>query len=70
MEGTAFVKFGVVTTYWPDLHAWIQVVIEGMEGGRLVFFPQLLIACLAGLCTSVVHVFSLLLNLLSQVSRL
>ncbi|CAL8468215.1 g7754 [Coccomyxa elongata] len=48
----------------------LQVVIEGMEGGRLVFFPQLLIACLAGLCTSAVHVFSLLLDLLSQVLKL
>ena len=57
-----------MTRYWPDQHDWIQVVIEGMEGGRLVFFPQLLIACLAGLCTSVVHVFNLLLDLLSQVS--
>ncbi|EIE19264.1 hypothetical protein COCSUDRAFT_48883 [Coccomyxa subellipsoidea C-169] len=34
----------------------LQVVIEGMDGGRLVFFPQLLIACLAGLCTSYVHI--------------
>lgn len=49
------------------LAAVVQVVIEGMDGGRLAFFPQLFIACLAGLCTPYVHIFSLLVDLLSQV---
>lgn len=38
-----------------------------MEPGKLVLYPQILLACTALLGTSYVHLWSLLLQLLSKV---
>ena len=44
-----------------------QVVVDVMEPGKLVLYPQILLACIALLGISYVHLWSLLLQLLSKV---
>ena len=44
-----------------------QVVVDVMEAGKLVLYPQILLACTALLGMSYVHLWSLLLRLLSKV---
>ena len=44
-----------------------QVAVDVMEAGKLVLYPQILLACTALLGMSYVHLWSLLLCLLSKV---
>ena len=44
-----------------------QVMVESMDPGKLLLYPQILLACFALLLTSYVHVFALSLELLSKV---
>eukprot|EP00891_Asterochloris_glomerata_P001080 jgi/Astpho2/1080/fgenesh1_pg.00017_%23_19_t len=45
----------------------LQVTVECLDEGRLVLYPQILLACFALLGTSYVHLWGLLLDLLSKV---
>lgn len=45
----------------------LQVVVDVMEPGKLVLYPQILLACTALLGMSYVHLWRLLLELLSKV---
>jgi len=47
--------------------AVLQVVVDVMEPGKLVLYPQILLACTALLGMSYVHLWRLLLELLSKV---
>ena len=47
----------------------LQVTVECLDEGRLVLYPQILLACFALLGTSYVHLWGLLLDLLSKVGR-
>lgn len=46
----------------------LQVVVDVMEPGKLVLYPQILLACTALLGISFVHLWRLLLDLFSKVS--
>ncbi len=48
----------------------LQVTVECLDEGRLVLYPQILLACFALLGTSYVHLWGLLLDLLSKVGQL
>ena len=48
-------------------HVAVQVVVEVMEPGKLVLYPHLLLACTALLGMTYVHLWRLLLDLLSKV---
>ena len=48
----------------------LQVTVESLDEGRLVLYPQILLACFALLGTSHVHLWGLLLDLLSKVGPL
>ena len=45
-------------------------MVAAMPSSQLEVYPQLLLACLAALTTTSVHVFSLLLKLLCEVRLL
>ena len=45
----------------------MQVVVDVVEAGKLVLYPQILLACIALLGVSYVHLWELLLDLLSKV---
>ena len=47
----------------------LQVTVECLDEGRLVLYPQILLACFALLGTSYVHLWGLLLDLLSKVGQ-
>ena len=47
----------------------LQVTVECLDEGRLVLYPQILLACFALLGTSYVHLWGLLLDLLSKVGH-
>lgn len=46
----------------------VQVVVNVVEAGKLVLYPQILLACIALLGVSYVHLWELLLDLLSKVT--
>ncbi|KAL0053523.1 hypothetical protein WJX82_006983 [Trebouxia sp. C0006] len=50
-----------------DIILTLQVVVDVMEPGKLVLYPQILLACTALLGMSFVHLWRLLLELLSKV---
>ncbi|KAL3146697.1 hypothetical protein ABBQ32_000921 [Trebouxia sp. C0010 RCD-2024] len=50
-----------------DVLMTLQVVVDVMEASKLVLYPQILLACTALLGMSYVHLWSLLLHLLSKV---
>lgn len=47
---------------------FLQVVVNVVEAGKLVLYPHILLACIALLGVSYVHLWELLLDLLSKVS--
>ena len=47
----------------------LQVTVECLDEGRLVLYPQILLACFALLGTSYVHLWGLLLDLLATGDR-
>lgn len=45
----------------------VQVIVDVVEPGKLVLYPHILLACIALLGVSYVHLWELLLDLLSKV---
>lgn len=50
-------------------HGCLQVIVDVVEPGKLVLYPHILLACISLLGVSYVHLWELLLNLLSKVSH-
>ena len=46
----------------------VQVMVDVMDAGKLVLYPHILLACVALLGMSYVHLWILVLDLLSKVS--
>lgn len=47
----------------------LQAVVDSMDDGRLLLYPQLLLTCLAMLPTTYTHLYILVVDLLQKVHR-